>query len=144
MAEEAPEGSRGLTERDVLQATREYYDARPVLGDSWNSEPVGELPDVSAERQRLEGALQTVVRGRDTLEVACGTGEMTRVAAAVAKFRVPGWSDSLSRRQLTDGRSFVIVNNDFDEEELLRVFGPLATDLQMEVGDAWWWVTHSI
>jgi hypothetical protein len=60
------------------------------------------------------------------------------------QFRFSGRPDSMSRRQLTDGRSFVIVNNDFDEEELWQIFGSVAHNLRVEVGEAWWWVTYSI
>jgi hypothetical protein len=52
--------------------------------------------------------------------------------------------DVLCNRQLEDGRSYVIVNNDFDQDELQRVFPPLARDLEVEVGDAWWWVSYSL
>jgi SAM-dependent methyltransferase len=60
------------------------------------------------------------------------------------QFQDPHGPDLLCRRDLKDGRSFVIVNNEFDEAELRRIFGPLGRDLQVEVGDCWWWVTYSI
>jgi hypothetical protein len=40
--------------------------------------------------------------------------------------------------------TFVIVNNDFDEQELRRTFSPVSHDLRVEIGDAHWWVTYSI
>jgi SAM-dependent methyltransferase len=229
------DGKTELTEAAIAQATREYYDARPRWGDAWDAEPAGDFPDIRPEQGRMEGALRGVVQGRPALELACGTGSMTRVAAAVAQsivaidssdtcirlareacslphvsfqvgdafelsaltgdfsagfacgffhlvpkrrqleflrgfhsrlaplsrvflsasrtrtiraksrlFRRPNWPDDLCNRTLKDGRSYVIVNNEFDEGELRRVFSPLATDLEIEVGDAWWWVTYSI
>jgi SAM-dependent methyltransferase len=223
------------SEADIVRATREYYDARPSLGDAWEAEPAGAFPDVAPEQRRLESALLEVVRGRDVLEVACGTGRLTRLAAEVARtivavdssetciglardacplpnvvfqvgdafdlsglragfsagfalgffhlvpkrrqreflegfhsrlapgarvflsashtrtlrakarrVRDPGSPDVLARRELKDGRSYLIVNNEFDEAELRQVFESVALDLRIEVGQAWWWVSYSI
>ena len=61
-----------LTEAAIAQATREYYDARPRVGDAWDEEPAGDFPDIAPEQRRLEGALRGVVQGRRVFEVACG------------------------------------------------------------------------
>jgi SAM-dependent methyltransferase len=229
------DGTPELTDVTIAQATREYYDARPTLGDAWDAEPPGVFPDIAPEQRRLESALCAAVQGRDVLEVACGTGQLTRLAAEGARsilaidssetcirlardgcsfpnvvfqvgdafdlsglpagfsagfasgffhlvpkrrreefleafhsrlapgaqvflcathtrtlrakrrrFRHPGSPDVLCKRELKDGRTYVIVNNEFDEAELRQVFGPVALNLRIEVGDAWWWVTYSI
>jgi SAM-dependent methyltransferase len=231
MAEPEPTGE--LTEEAIARSTREYYDARPEIGDAWNGEPTEKFPDIAPEQRRLEAALREVVRGRNVLEVACGTGPWTRFAAEVAssilaidsgetcirlareqsarpnvtfqvadafelaalggtftagfaggffhlvprarqaeflagfharltpgapvflcashtrtararrlRFEHPSWPDIFCNRRLKDGRSYVVVNNEFDEAELRRVFEPVARDLRVEVGDAWWWVTY--
>jgi hydroxypyruvate isomerase len=223
-------------EAAMARATVEYYDGRPVLGDAWDGEPTGPLADVTEEERRMESAMRETVRGRQVLEVACGTAPWTRLAAEVAtsvlgtdsgetcirlareagpwppgvtfevcdafdlsglpggfsagisggffhlvpkrrqaeflqtfhgrlapgarvflcatrtrtergkkrQFQSPHGPDLLCRRDLKDGRSFVIVNNEFDEAELRRIFEPVGRDLQVEVGDAWWWVTYTI
>jgi SAM-dependent methyltransferase len=68
----------------VRQETIAYYDRRPLTGDAWDSEPTGPLADVTAERAARERALLDTVAGRRVLELGCGTGSTTRVAAAVA------------------------------------------------------------
>ncbi len=224
-----------LTGAAIERATRAYYDARPIVGDAWDAEPAGDLADPRPELRRLEEDLRRVVRGRRVLEVACGTGALTRVAAEVkasvlaidasetcirlareravpgdVRFEVgdaydlaalpadfsaalaggffhlvprrrrgafldglesrllpgspvflcatrartlrakkrafphPDGSDTLSRRQLADGRAFVIVNNELDASELRELFGPRGRDLQVVVGDAFWWVSYTI
>ncbi len=62
----------------------EYYDKRPVIGDAWDADPVETFPDPRPEMARWQADLQTVVRGRRTLELACGTGSATRVAGMTA------------------------------------------------------------
>jgi hypothetical protein len=223
------------SEAALAQATRDYYDARSQVGDAWDGEPAGDLPDVRPEQRRMESALRRVVAGRRALEgglrrrghdphrrrgghpdrghrrqrdlpapgppglplprallsaadafalsalpgdfeagFACGFFHLVprrRRAEFLAGFHgrlVPGarvflcasvtrtlrakrrllpssdGGDVLCNRQLKDGRSYVIVNNDFDQDELQRVFPPLARDLEVEVGDAWWWVSYSL
>src|SRR5258706_9828111 len=77
--------SRRVDPDQVRRSTIEYYDRRPVLGDAWESEPAGTFPDPAHERASMEMALRKVVDGRRALELACGTGALTRVAAAVAE-----------------------------------------------------------
>jgi SAM-dependent methyltransferase len=62
----------------------EYYDKRPLIGDAWDGEPIGTFPDPGPEMARWQADLQEVVRGRRTLELACGTGSGTRVATETA------------------------------------------------------------
>jgi SAM-dependent methyltransferase len=73
-----------LDPEQVRRDTIAYYDRRPVLGDSWDNEPAGTFHDPAPERAALEAALRNVVEGRRALELGCGTGEGTRVAAPVA------------------------------------------------------------
>jgi hypothetical protein len=76
------DGKSEVTEAAIAHATREYYDARPRLGYAWDAEPAGDFPDIRPEQGRMEATLRGVVQRRPTLELACGTGSMTRVAAA--------------------------------------------------------------
>ena len=71
------------TER-VKRETVEYYDKRPVIGDALDSEPIGTFPDPGPEAARWQADLKEIVRGRGALELACGTGTGTRVAAEAA------------------------------------------------------------
>jgi hypothetical protein len=73
----------------------------------------------------------------------CATHART-IRAKRRLFRAPGSPDLLCARQLRDGRSYAIVNNAFDEHGLRAIFAPVARDLRIDVGDAWWWVTYCV
>ena len=59
-------------------------------------------------------------------------------------FRVEGHADQYMTRQLSDGSEYVMVENDPSEDEFRRVFEPWSKNLQVHVGNYWWWIRYEL
>ncbi len=58
------------------------------------------------------------------------------------RFQPVGSLDVFCSRTLSDGSTYQMINNEFDEAALHECFGKRTNELQVHVGDAWWWVTY--
>lgn len=59
-------------------------------------------------------------------------------------FRIEGHADQYMTRQLSDGSEYVMVENDPSEEEFRRVFEPRSKNLQVHIGNYWWWLRYEL
>ena len=59
-------------------------------------------------------------------------------------FRVDGHPDQYMTRQLSDGSEYVMVENDPTEDELRRVFHPISRNLEIHIGNYWWWIRYEL
>ena len=59
-------------------------------------------------------------------------------------FRVDGLPDQYMTRQLSDGSEYVMVENDPTEDELRRVFHPISRNLEIHIGNYWWWIRYEL
>ncbi|MCZ6677875.1 MAG: class I SAM-dependent methyltransferase [Candidatus Poribacteria bacterium] len=73
---------------DALNRTTiEYYHKRPILGDKGRPQPWRPpTPEWEEEDAVMIKALQSAMKGRRVLEVACGSGQRTRFVAPVAEY----------------------------------------------------------
>lgn len=53
----------------------------------------------------------------------------------------PGEKDTFKRRTLSDGSQVEILKNYYDADQLHRLLKPLASDLRVDAGEIFWWVT---
>ncbi|MCZ8514561.1 methyltransferase domain-containing protein [Paenibacillus filicis] len=56
----------------------------------------------------------------------------------------PGEADTYKQRELTDGSKHEVLKNYFTEQELEELFGPLATELRITMGECFWQVSYTI
>jgi len=54
----------------------------------------------------------------------------------------PGLEDTYKLRELADGSQHRILKNYYDAEALQRILGPLSTDLEIHIGECFWWVRY--
>lgn len=59
-------------------------------------------------------------------------------------FRVEGFEDQYMTRQLSDGSAYIMVENDPSEDDLERVFEPLTRNLDIHIGNYWWWIRYEL
>ena len=59
-------------------------------------------------------------------------------------FMVEGRTDQFMTRQLSDGSEYIMVENDPTEEDLQRIFEPLTTNLDIHIGNYWWWIRYEL
>lgn len=59
-------------------------------------------------------------------------------------FRVDGFVDQFMTRQLSDGSEYIMVENDPTEEDLKGIFEPLTTNLDIHIGNYWWWMRYEL
>jgi SAM-dependent methyltransferase len=57
---------------------------------------------------------------------------------------VEGSADTFKRRTLGDGSQHVILKNYYDAEQLAGIFGPFATEINVHVGQCYWWVSYVV
>ena len=59
-------------------------------------------------------------------------------------FSVEGFEDQFMTRQLSDGSEYIMVENDPTEEDLKRVFEPPTRNLDIHIGNYWWWIRYEL
>ena len=59
-------------------------------------------------------------------------------------FRIEGREDQFMTRQLSDGSEYVLVENDPTEDDLKRVFEPKTRNLDIHIGNYWWWIRYEL
>jgi SAM-dependent methyltransferase len=52
--------------------------------------------------------------------------------------------DTFKIRELSTGSKHVVLKNYYDEEELQGIFAPLVIDLEIHVGQCFWWLSYKI
>jgi SAM-dependent methyltransferase len=65
-------------------------------------------------------------------------------ATSGVPFRKPGFEDAFALRTLEDGSQFEIIKNYYGADDLERLFGPHATNLEIHVGACFWWVSYTL
>ena len=99
--------------------TSEYYHKRPIIGDkgqpkTWSPPS----PEWEEEDAAMIKTLQSVMKGRRVLEVACGTGERTRFIVPVAEYVL---ATEINESLLQWGLDFrTRTNRRLDNVELLQ------------------------
>lgn len=56
----------------------------------------------------------------------------------------PGTEDTFKRRTLSDGAQYEILKNYYTETDLHAIFSPRAANLQVHIGQCFWWITYEI
>ena len=56
----------------------------------------------------------------------------------------PGCEDTFKRRVLADGSKHEVLKNYFDADQLRQILSPHATELQIHVGQCFWWVSYTV
>ena len=59
-------------------------------------------------------------------------------------FSVEGYEDQYMTRQLSDGSEYIMVENDPSEDDFKRIFDPLSKNLQVHIGNYWWWIRYEL
>lgn len=59
-------------------------------------------------------------------------------------FRVKGHEDQFMTRQLSDGSEYIMVENDPTEDDFRRVFEPMTRNLDIHIGNYWWWIRYEL
>lgn len=73
--------------------------------------------------------------------------ESTRATSPDAKgrlFKLAGHSDRYMRRQLSDGSEYVLVENEFSEQDFSRIFGSISRNLKIHIGNYGWWIQYQL
>ncbi len=47
-------------------------------------------------------------------------------------------------RSLASGEHYEIIKNYYTKEELIAIFGPFAIDLEVHMGECFWWITYTV
>lgn len=55
----------------------------------------------------------------------------------------PGDPDTYEIRRLPDGNQYTIIKNYYTADELHGIFAPVADDLQITIGQRWWWLSYT-
>ncbi|GAA3400349.1 MerR family transcriptional regulator [Paenibacillus hodogayensis] len=56
----------------------------------------------------------------------------------------PGKADTYKRRELPDGSKHEILKNYYTPKELRDIFEPFSTELNITVGDCYWWLSYRV
>lgn len=56
----------------------------------------------------------------------------------------PGEADTYKLRELQDGTKHEVLKNYFTEQQLRDLFEPLSTELSIEMGECFWWLSYKV
>lgn len=59
-------------------------------------------------------------------------------------FWVDGYEDQFMTRQLSDGSEYIMVENDPTEDDLKGIFEPMTRNLDIHIGNYWWWIRYEL
>jgi hypothetical protein len=56
----------------------------------------------------------------------------------------PGTDDTFKLRSLADGTQYEVLKNYFTQQELTGLFAPHARDLDVHMGECYWWLSYTL
>lgn len=58
--------------------------------------------------------------------------------------RKSGCEDTFKLRELCDGSKYEVVKNYYDANQLREILKPFSSELQIKIGDCFWWVSYLV